>query len=73
MYLNNLNTIESDCDSDSSIVMGDESELMSDTNDDDMQMEPDRQLYKSKLNAPTNEFTRNALIEHLEAQIYQEH
>jgi Transposase IS4 len=65
--------MEFECDSDGSTDMGDESELESDTNDDDTQMQLDRQLYEPEPNASTNEFATNAPIEQLEAQIYKEH
>ena len=51
----------------------DKSDFEPDTNDDDMQMLLDRQLYEPEPNAPTSEFATNAPINQLEARIYQKH
>src|SRR5438874_4878523 len=64
--------MEFEYDSDGSTDIGDESEPESDTNDDNTQMQPDRQLYKPESNMPTNEFATNAPIDQLEAWIYKE-
>jgi hypothetical protein len=40
--------------------MGDELELEPDTNDDDIQIQLDRQLYEPEPNAPINEFATKA-------------
>ena len=64
--------MESECDSDDSTDMGDESEPEPDTYDDDTQILLDRQLYEPEPNI-TDEFTTKAPIDQLEARIYQEH
>jgi hypothetical protein len=61
-----------ECDSDGSTDMGDESEPEPDTNEDYMQMRPDKHLYEPERDAPTEYTVNETPIEQLNAQIYRD-